>query len=79
MPQKSHSIVLFGTGDLLKAVEVRHDILARAVVHDLPVPHEKDVVEQLVRLSNPSDRLLQRAPRRVVQALQAARYTLFDR
>lgn len=42
--------MLFDTGDLPQAVEVRHDVLTRAVVHDLPLPHEDDVVEQLVRL-----------------------------
>lgn len=36
--------------DLPKAVEVRHDALPRALVDDLAIRQEKDVVEQLVRL-----------------------------
>lgn len=43
--------MFFYTEDLPEAVEVRHGVLAGAVVDDLPLPHENDVVEQLVRLT----------------------------
>ena len=40
------------TGGSPEAVEVRHDVLARAMVHDLALSHKEDVVEQLVRLKH---------------------------